>query len=51
MSWLSRAELSFDAEDTDAAFINCWIAFNAVYAAEKPMRLNFPTGLCFLGIL
>ena len=35
MSWLKRAEQERDSDD-DAAFIFYWIAFNAVYARDRP---------------
>ena len=34
LSWLDRAEQ--EIEDSDAAFIFYWIAFNAAYAEDKP---------------
>ena len=34
LSWIGRAEMAGD--DEDAAFIFYWIAFNAIYAEDKP---------------
>ena len=34
LSWIARAEM--ESEDGDAAFIFYWIAFNAIYAEDKP---------------
>ena len=34
LSWIARAEM--EGEDEDAAFIFYWIAFNAIYAEDKP---------------
>ncbi|MCY3692361.1 MAG: HEPN domain-containing protein [Chloroflexota bacterium] len=36
LSWLARAEGERERDDLDAAFIFCWIAFNAVYADDSP---------------
>jgi len=38
LSWLRRAEFAVQSEDTDAAFIFYWIAFNAIYASGDPHR-------------
>ena len=34
LSWIARAEM--ESEDGDAAFIFYWVAFNAIYAEDKP---------------
>ena len=34
LSWIARAEK--ESDDQDAAFIFYWIAFNAVYAEDRP---------------
>ena len=38
ISWIQRAEAEMDNEDHDAAFIFYWIAFNAIYSAERFYR-------------
>ena len=35
LSWLRRAELAREGDDLDGAFIFYWIAFNAIYSAER----------------
>ena len=35
-SWLSQAELEIRNGNFDAAFIFCWIAFNAAYSEDSP---------------
>ena len=34
LSWLDRAEREYEREDLDAAFIFCWIAFNATFSSS-----------------
>ena len=38
LSWLQRADLARDSDDSDSAFIFYWISFNAIYAAERIYR-------------
>ena len=38
LSWLQRAENSYDENHLDEAFIFYWISFNAIYSAERAYK-------------
>ena len=42
ISWIGKADQT--KSDPDAAFLSCWIAFNAAYADETNLATDTPLG-------